>query len=199
MAESIKINYGSGRPTNVQRTVAELLQEVARSAQSWLFQNDRIASGETINGFLVRVDRKSKESTRYILSGAPQTPFALQGRNAGKFPWDRETNSNPLRKWIDEKGIQPPPSGEVYKRGPKKGTEKPPMSKDELAFLIARKIAQDGTNQPRLTDNDIDEFFFDAYDRYGGLLADEAAIEVADITTNLFKKSGFKIIKVKTS
>lgn len=56
--------------------------------------------------------------------GLNYTEYLTKGRKGGAFP-----PINAIRKWIDDKGITP----------------KDKISKDSLAFLIARKIAQEGT------------------------------------------------------
>jgi len=57
--------------------------------------------------------------------GLNYTEYLTKGRTPGKFP-----PINVIRKWIDDKGITP----------------KDKISKDSLAFLIARKIANEGTS-----------------------------------------------------
>ena len=57
--------------------------------------------------------------------GLDYTEYLTKGRTPGGFP-----PINAIRKWIDDKGITP----------------KDKISKDSLAFLIARKIAREGTN-----------------------------------------------------
>jgi len=57
--------------------------------------------------------------------GLDYTEYLTKGRKNGGFP-----PINVIRKWIDDKGITP----------------KDNISKDSLAFLIARKIAREGTN-----------------------------------------------------
>lgn len=57
--------------------------------------------------------------------GLNYTEYLTKGRKSGSFP-----PVNVIRKWIDDKGITPFDN----------------ISKDSLAFLIARKIAREGTN-----------------------------------------------------
>lgn len=57
--------------------------------------------------------------------GLNYTEYLTKGRKQGGFP-----PINIIRKWIDDKGITP----------------KDNISKDSLAFLIARKISREGTD-----------------------------------------------------
>ena len=56
--------------------------------------------------------------------GLDYTEYLVKGRTPGKFP-----PMGVIRKWIDDKGITP------YDN----------ITKDQLAFLIARKISREGT------------------------------------------------------
>jgi len=79
------------------------------------------------------------------LEGANYTYWLEHGRKAGKYPPIKA-----IRQWIDDKGIIP--DG---------------ISKNSLAFLIARKIATEGTKarpglvSDVLTKNRIDQLFKD--------------------------------------
>lgn len=59
-----------------------------------------------------------------IIRGNHYTEYLTKGREPGGFP-----PHDVIRKWIDDKGITP----------------KDNITKDQLAFLIARKIAREGT------------------------------------------------------
>jgi hypothetical protein len=86
------------------------------------------ASGRLAASLRVEV---SATATGYqlLLYGASYALALEYGRKPGKFP-----NLTAIRQWIDTRGIVPYPDA--------KGSA---VSKDSLAFLIARKIAQNGT------------------------------------------------------
>ena len=66
--------------------------------------------------------------TNAILFGADYSQQLETGRSAGKFP-----PINAIEKWIDDKNISARLNGEI--------------TKSQLAFLIARKIARQGWNR----------------------------------------------------
>lgn len=66
--------------------------------------------------------------TNAILYGADYSQQLETGRSAGKFP-----PINAIEKWIDDKNISARLNGEI--------------TKSQLAFLIARKIAMQGWNR----------------------------------------------------
>lgn len=79
------------------------------------------ASGEWPNSLSNTLEEKDG---KYIakIEGADYTYYMENGRRAGKFP-----PKSAILKWIDDKGIVSD------------------INKNSLAFLIARKIAQQGT------------------------------------------------------
>jgi hypothetical protein len=91
------------------------------------------ASGETAKKFKVAI-----EGNKAILYG----PSYIQALATGRGPTKKgqgsgETLKQRIRRWLDHRGIQPSPdpiTGRV-------------ISKDSLAFLIARKIHRAGTKQ----------------------------------------------------
>lgn len=66
----------------------------------------------------------TETNLKATLYGLDYTEYLVKGRTPGKFP-----PMEAIRKWIDDKGITP------YDN----------ITKDQLAFLIARKISREGT------------------------------------------------------
>lgn len=81
------------------------------------------ASGDWANALSYVVEVTEKE-IKAIFTGLDYTEYLTKGRSNGGFP-----PVQVIRQWIDDKGITP------YDN----------ISKDSLAFLIARKIAREGT------------------------------------------------------
>jgi hypothetical protein len=90
-------------------------------------------SGITASGNLAKSFRYELQPDRLRLWGASYTETAEVGRrptsNAGDGALRRA-----IRRWIDQKGINPKPSANGR-----------PVSKESLAFMIARKIHKQGT------------------------------------------------------
>lgn len=70
---------------------------------------------------IIEITESNIKATFY---GIDYTEYLVKGRTPGKFP-----PRDKIRQWIDDKGITP----------------KDNITKDQLAFLIARKISKEGT------------------------------------------------------
>lgn len=107
-------------------TITEKIQDWCDGSLSKLvieYDNQgRRASGNWETELESNIDRTLK-GYRIRLLGSYYTYWMENGRRPGKFP-----PINVIRQWIDDKGIIP--YGNI--------------SRDSLAFLIARKIARDG-------------------------------------------------------
>ena len=92
--------------------------------------------------------------------GSKYTYWMENGRNAGKFP-----PINAIRKWIDDKGI--------IAEG---------ISRNSLAFLIARKIAREGYKGKPLVSNVItDQWVDELLERVGMFYTEDLKSEVIKI------------------
>lgn len=76
--------------------------------------------GDAVDYFV----EKTETNIKAIFLGLDYTEYLTKGRTPGRYP-----PIDAIRQWIDDKGITP------YDN----------ISKDSLAFLIARKIAREGT------------------------------------------------------
>jgi hypothetical protein len=100
-------------------------QKVVTNARSILLRNKKIASGTLYNSIRYNVSSNGSISFEY----APEGKWVESGRRKGA----RQPHTNPIEKWIKEKGIKG--------RDPKTGRY---MSHHQLAYLIARGISRDG-------------------------------------------------------
>lgn len=92
--------------------------------------------------------------------GSKYTYWMENGRNAGKFP-----PISAIRKWIDDKGIV---------------AEK--ISRNSLAFLIARKIAKEGyKGKPLVTNAITDEWVSELLEQVGMFCVEDLKSEVIKI------------------
>ena len=126
---------GAGRPSVTEAKIVEGLSGYAALMKKWLIDNDRIATGISVNSIRVIIKRPTNPiAERYgIVTGAifasPSTKFALGGRGPGGMPppfviWE----------WLKIRGIF---------------SEK--MSNRDLAWAIAVKIGAEGTLPPHFS------------------------------------------------
>lgn len=168
MARTPVVKYNAGKPTNVQRAVAGVLLDICVDLQTFLFDNDRIATGESINDIRIDVYKSS-----YTVTVAGQFQYALTGRKAGKMP-----PIQPIQEWIEVKGITPD-----------KG------SIEGMAWGVAKNIAKFGTNPPHFTKADLAIIIERAYKRYEDRISSFMAQDSLDVLSVIFTKNGFKVEK----
>jgi len=125
-----KITKPSGRPTVALKIVeAALLMSVA-DFQQWQSINDKIATGKSINGWKIIIkETRGKLAYKGVIKGVPYINDVLFGRGPGKAP-----PINDLMKWVRVKGIRD--RGKTIR---------------QIAYLVGKKIAKEGTNPPFLT------------------------------------------------
>ena len=113
---------------HVQAVMEEMAIAIRNEYQDNLIRNDRIASGDLLNNIEYEVTRGDFTYTIYVKM-KDYWYFVENGRKAGKMP----PIDNILR-WITVKPVLPRPNA--------KGKLPTPQ---QLAFLIARKIGEEGT------------------------------------------------------
>ena len=113
---------------HVQAVMEEMAIAIRNEYQDNLIRNDRIASGDLLNNIEYEITRGDFTYTIYVKM-KDYWYFVENGRKAGKMP----PIDNILR-WIRVKPVLPRPNA--------KGKLPTPQ---QLAFLIARKIGEEGT------------------------------------------------------
>ena len=113
---------------HVQAVMEEMAIAIRNEYQDNLIRNDRIASGDLLNNIEYEVTRGDFTYTIYVKM-KDYWYYVENGRKAGKWP----PIDNILR-WITVKPVLPRPNA--------KGKLPTPQ---QLAFLIARKIGEEGT------------------------------------------------------
>lgn len=113
---------------HVQAVMEEMAIAIRNEYQDNLIRNDRIASGDLLNNIEYEVTRGDFTYTIYVKM-KDYWYYVENGRKAGKMP----PIDNILR-WITVKPVLPRPNA--------KGKLPTPQ---QLAFLIARKIGEEGT------------------------------------------------------
>jgi len=162
---AVKTRYSAGRPTNYQRAVAGFLNDIASELVEFLVINKRIATGESINDFVVDVREVRGGSISQLaeLEAAPHIAYALGGRNAGKMP-----PVDAIAAWIEVKGL------------------------DLNAYAVAKTIAALGTEGPHLRAPELETAINLSFDKWGERMALGQAEELADKIVNDFVKRGYK-------
>ena len=113
---------------HVQAVMEEMAIAIRNEYQDNLIRNDRIASGDLLNNIEYEVTRGDFTYTIYVKM-RDYWYYVENGRKAGKWP----PIDNILR-WITVKPVLPRPNAEGKLPTPQ-----------QLAFLIARKIGEEGT------------------------------------------------------
>lgn len=113
---------------HVQAVMEEMAIAIRNEYQDNLIRNDRIASGDLLNNIEYEITRGDFTYTIYVKM-KDYWYFVENGRKAGKRP--------PIQNILDWIKIKP-----VLPRPNSKGKLPTPQ---QLAFLIARKIGEEGT------------------------------------------------------
>ena len=115
--------------TNLERVLNEFADRFIELARGYLQENGTNASGE-LSRSLEKIVEIGESSFSVKISLAEYWTYVEHGRGPGKFP-----PPPAIRRWIDVKPVQAYPDS----RG-----RTPTV--DQLAFLIGRKIAEEGTD-----------------------------------------------------
>jgi hypothetical protein len=113
-----RITRQVGRPSTVEAAIADWAQGVAEAMITEQQARDFVATGQSLDAYQVVV---TKPDTVELLT-ADYLRFSVEGRPPGGFP-----PLAAIADWIQVKGIQAPG-----------------ITLNSLAFLIARKIANEG-------------------------------------------------------
>lgn len=113
---------------HVQAVMEEMAIAIRNEYQDNLIRNDRIASGDLLNNIEYEVTRGDFTYTIYVKM-KDYWYFVENGRKAGKWPPIQN-----ILDWIKAKPVLPRPNAEGKLPTPQ-----------QLAFLIARKIGEEGT------------------------------------------------------
>ena len=113
---------------HVQAVMEEMAIAIRNEYQDNLIRNDRIASGDLLNNIEYEITRGDFTYTIYVKM-KDYWYYVENGRKAGKWPPIQN-----ILDWIKIKPVLPRPNA--------KGKLPTPQ---QLAFLIARKIGEEGT------------------------------------------------------
>ena len=114
--------------TETYRVLEEFAIQLRNLYQDKLIKDNRIASGELLNSVEYIIEKDSR-SISVSLQLEDYWIYAEEGRGPGKFP-----PLNKIREWISIKPVQAVPDEKTGKL----------PTENQLAFLIGRKIAQEG-------------------------------------------------------
>lgn len=113
---------------HVQAVMEEMAIAIRNEYQDNLIRNDRIASGDLLNNIEYEITRDDFTVTIYVKM-RDYWYYVENGRKAGKWPPIQN-----ILDWIKIKPVLPRPNAEGKLPTPQ-----------QLAFLIARKIGEEGT------------------------------------------------------
>ena len=113
---------------HVQAVMEEMAIAIRNEYQDNLIRNDRIASGDLLNNIEYEITRGDFTYTIYVKM-KDYWYFVENGRKAGKMP-----PIDNILNWLRVKPVLPRPNAEGKLPTPQ-----------QLAFLIARKIGEEGT------------------------------------------------------
>ena len=113
---------------HVQAVMEEMAIAIRNEYQDNLIRNDRIASGDLLNNIEYEITRGDFTYTIYVKM-KDYWYYVENGRKAGKMPPIEN-----ILNWITVKPVLPRPNAEGKLPTPQ-----------QLAFLIARKIGEEGT------------------------------------------------------
>ena len=113
---------------HVQAVMEEMAIAIRNEYQDNLIRNDRIASGDLLNNIEYEITRGDFTYTIYVKM-KDYWYYVENGRKAGKMP-----PMDAILSWIKAKPVLPRPNAEGKLPTPQ-----------QLAFLIARKIGEEGT------------------------------------------------------
>ena len=113
---------------HVQAVMEEMAIAIRNEYQDNLIRNDRIASGDLLNNIEYEITRGDYTYTIYVKM-KDYWYYVENGRKAGKWPPIQN-----ILDWIKIKPVLPRPNAEGKLPTPQ-----------QLAFLIARKIGEEGT------------------------------------------------------
>ena len=113
---------------HVQAVMEEMAIAIRNEYQDNLIRNDRIASGDLLNNIEYEVTRGDFTYTIYVKM-KDYWYYVENGRKAGKWP-----PIDNILNWIKIKPVLPRPNAEGKLPTPQ-----------QLSFLIARKIGEEGT------------------------------------------------------
>lgn len=113
---------------HVQAVMEEMAIAIRNEYQDNLIRNDRIASGDLLNNIEYEITRGDFTYTIYVKM-KDYWYYVENGRRAGKWP-----PIDNILNWIRVKPVLPRPNAEGKLPTPQ-----------QLAFLIARKIGEEGT------------------------------------------------------
>lgn len=113
---------------HVQAVMEEMAIAIRNEYQDNLIRNDRIASGDLLNNIEYEITRGDFTYTIYVKM-KDYWYYVENGRKAGKWP-----PIDNILNWIRVKPVLPRPNAEGKLPTPQ-----------QLAFLIARKIGEEGT------------------------------------------------------
>ena len=113
---------------HVQAVMEEMAIAIRNEYQDNLIRNDRIASGDLLNNIEYEITRGDFTVTIYVKM-RDYWYYVENGRKAGKWPPIQN-----ILDWIKIKPVLPRPNAEGKLPTPQ-----------QLAFLIARKIGEEGT------------------------------------------------------
>ena len=90
-----QVNIGNQFPSVADKNVINWVTEVAQFMIDFQERHDRVATGDSIDNYRVKLERRGRSKSKVFLDVLGYTPFALQGRAPGAMP-----PPSALEQWI---------------------------------------------------------------------------------------------------
>ena len=171
-AYNIRINRLAGRPSKFEDALKNWALDVAIWLQNYMLANDRIATAKSISSFEITL-----LDNEVLLQSDTSVLHAIYGRKAGKMPPYKEGSD--LETWVIAKPIVPYPDDRGFI---------PTLS--QITFLIARKIAKEGTNPPKLREQNLAAVINSKGLKYLNTIAEEQAVLLRESFIESFSRVG---------
>ena len=172
----VKLTRSVGRPSATGKALENWLMDFANWLHDWQESsghwtnapNSSLKSYEVIIG-------KNPDSGEFV--AAEWLKYAVFGRKSGKYP--PATRVGTRLRWLQlEQWIRDSPKMQISDEA----------TIINVAFLIARKISEQGTGLPKLRPQNIDLVLDNFSKKHLNILGDELADEVADGLAKRFKR-----------
>lgn len=171
-AYNIQVNRLAGRPTKMEDALKNWALDIAIWLQNYMLDNDRIATSKSISSFEITL-----LDNEVLLQCETSVLHAIYGRKAGKMPPWREGSD--LETWVIAKPIVPYPDDRGFI---------PTLS--QITFLIARKIAREGTNPPKLREQNLEAIINSKGLKYLEQIAEDQADQLRANFIESFRRVG---------
>jgi hypothetical protein len=164
-AKPIRIIRPAGRRTRTEARITNYLVGVGETIQAWLIDNNRVATGKSMNSMKVKITRQARpdkalatarregrrsdtEAGQAFSDTLKDAQKVLNAANLGLVAGQLVAAPSLNYALHGRPAGKPPPTAAIRKWMIAKGVEPKHKNINQSAYLIARKIGAKGTNKP---------------------------------------------------